>query len=257
MNDLDRRIDALYQLPLGEFTASRNAFAKALTGEPAKQVRALKKPTVVPLGRQSIVRAGAADSTTACSKRVRPCARRKLAASEGPERVEKVEIGKAQRRLRRHRSRTAARSSKPCIARRSPPPTAGAEPDAETRSAQTFEALSIAPSHPSTPGRLSRRPFGRRDLKPSRGSQSPILRPRQAARSKRETASSPSGPGRRAEEERKAEERRQAEARVQDARSRSRTCPRRGVGGEKGYRIARQLRCGSPRRRSPPLSRAA
>ena len=48
MNDLDRRIDALYQLPLGEFTASRNAFAKTLTGEPAKQVRALKKPTVVP-----------------------------------------------------------------------------------------------------------------------------------------------------------------------------------------------------------------
>jgi hypothetical protein len=44
----DREIDALYQLPPDEFTASRNALAKTLTGEPARQVRSLKKPTAVP-----------------------------------------------------------------------------------------------------------------------------------------------------------------------------------------------------------------
>src|SRR5688572_2072926 len=41
-------IDALYQLPLSEFTAARNALAKELSGAEAKEVRGLAKPTVVP-----------------------------------------------------------------------------------------------------------------------------------------------------------------------------------------------------------------
>jgi hypothetical protein len=44
----DQEIDALYQSLPGEFTASRNALAKTLTGEAARQVRNLKKPTAVP-----------------------------------------------------------------------------------------------------------------------------------------------------------------------------------------------------------------
>jgi len=45
---LDTRIDDLYRLPLAEFTAARNALAKTLSGDDARRVRALAKPTVVP-----------------------------------------------------------------------------------------------------------------------------------------------------------------------------------------------------------------
>jgi hypothetical protein len=43
----DSRIDDLYKQPLDQFTASRNALAKTLTGADAKHVRALAKPSVV------------------------------------------------------------------------------------------------------------------------------------------------------------------------------------------------------------------
>jgi hypothetical protein len=45
---LDSQIDGLYRLPLGEFTAARNALAKTLKGEDASLVKRLEKPTVVP-----------------------------------------------------------------------------------------------------------------------------------------------------------------------------------------------------------------
>ena len=45
---LEDRIDELYRLPLGDFTLSRNALVKTLTGGEAKRVRSLVKPTVVP-----------------------------------------------------------------------------------------------------------------------------------------------------------------------------------------------------------------
>jgi hypothetical protein len=45
---LDAQIDALYQLPLGEFTGARNALAKTLNGADASRVKRLEKPTVVP-----------------------------------------------------------------------------------------------------------------------------------------------------------------------------------------------------------------
>jgi hypothetical protein len=45
---VDSQIDELYQLPLSEFTAARNALAKTLVGAEAQRVRHLAKPTVVP-----------------------------------------------------------------------------------------------------------------------------------------------------------------------------------------------------------------
>jgi len=45
---LDRQIDELYQLPLAEFTAARNALAKTTGGADAALVKRLEKPTVVP-----------------------------------------------------------------------------------------------------------------------------------------------------------------------------------------------------------------
>jgi hypothetical protein len=47
MIDLDRRVDELYSLPLSDFTDSRNALAKLLSGDEAKLVRALAKPNAV------------------------------------------------------------------------------------------------------------------------------------------------------------------------------------------------------------------
>ncbi len=45
---LDDQIDALYELPLGEFTAARNALAKSLKGDPgAATVKSLTKPSVL------------------------------------------------------------------------------------------------------------------------------------------------------------------------------------------------------------------
>ena len=45
---LDEKIDDLYQQPLDAFVTARNALAKTLTGDEAKRVRALVKPTIVP-----------------------------------------------------------------------------------------------------------------------------------------------------------------------------------------------------------------
>jgi hypothetical protein len=45
---LDSRIDDLYKLAPDEFVSARTALAKSLTGEEAKRVKALTKPTIVP-----------------------------------------------------------------------------------------------------------------------------------------------------------------------------------------------------------------
>lgn len=48
MPTLDSRIDDLYKLPPDEFVPARTALAKSLTGNEAKAVKALTKPTIVP-----------------------------------------------------------------------------------------------------------------------------------------------------------------------------------------------------------------
>ena len=48
VSDIEQRIDELYQLAPGEFTAARNALAKTLKGAEATRVKALVKPTAVP-----------------------------------------------------------------------------------------------------------------------------------------------------------------------------------------------------------------
>src|SRR4051794_14456359 len=47
MPSLDSSIDELYRGPLSDFVAARNALAKTLKGEDAKQVKQLQKPTTV------------------------------------------------------------------------------------------------------------------------------------------------------------------------------------------------------------------
>lgn len=48
MSALETRIDALYALPLADFTEARNALAKSLSGDERALVKRLEKPTVVP-----------------------------------------------------------------------------------------------------------------------------------------------------------------------------------------------------------------
>jgi len=48
MPPLESKIDDLYKGPLEEFVAARAALAKTVAGNEAKQVKGLKKPTVVP-----------------------------------------------------------------------------------------------------------------------------------------------------------------------------------------------------------------
>jgi hypothetical protein len=47
VSDLEARIDALYQGPLGEFTTARNALVRTLTGTAADRVKRLTKPVPV------------------------------------------------------------------------------------------------------------------------------------------------------------------------------------------------------------------
>jgi hypothetical protein len=47
VSTIDDRIDALYTLPLAEFTAARNALAKSLAGADRDRVKSLQKPTTV------------------------------------------------------------------------------------------------------------------------------------------------------------------------------------------------------------------
>ena len=48
MSELDSQINALYALPLAEFTAARNALAKSLKGSDSVSVKRLEKPGIVP-----------------------------------------------------------------------------------------------------------------------------------------------------------------------------------------------------------------
>src|SRR5216684_3183336 len=138
--NLDQHIDELYQLPLAEFTAARNAFAKTLTGDQAKAVRALKKPTVVPWAvNQLFGRARPIyDRVLEKGQALRTA---QLAALKG----KKADVQLATDAHRRAIAEAVHRATQLSA-------TAGVKPDAELL-AQTLEALSIAASHPATPGR--------------------------------------------------------------------------------------------------------
>jgi hypothetical protein len=139
---LDGKIDDLYKQPLNEFTSARNALAKSLSGDDAKRVRALAKPTVVPWAVNQVYwRARSAyDRLMKSGEQLRKAQIAALegkaadvrAASESHRRAIAEAVGEAQRLA-------AASGSKP-------------GPDALMR---TFEALSLAGEPPEAPGRLT------------------------------------------------------------------------------------------------------
>jgi hypothetical protein len=139
---LDDKIDDLYRLPLGEFTAARNALAKSLKGDDAKRVRTLEKPTVVPWAVNQVYwRARSTyDRLMKSGEKLRAA---QIAALEG--RAADVRAaGDAHRRAIADAVGEAERLSA----------AAGAKPGADAL-ARTFESLSLTGNAPKAPGRLT------------------------------------------------------------------------------------------------------
>jgi hypothetical protein len=139
---LDDKIDDLYQQPLGDFIAARNALAKTLSGADAQRVKALAKPTVVAWAANQVYwQARAAyDALMKSGERVRKA---QIAALQG----KATDVRGANEDHRRAVSAAVAEAERLAASAGSKP-----SPDALTR---TFEAMSLTPHPPDPPGRLT------------------------------------------------------------------------------------------------------
>jgi hypothetical protein len=139
--DLDTQIDALYQLPLAEFTSARTALAKTLSGEQARQVRALKKPTAVPWAVNQVYWKARSvyDAAMKAGQSLRTA---QIATLKG----KKADVRAATDAHRR--AIAAAVHQAVRIAS-----TSGLKPSTE-QVARMFEAVSLAAAPPSAPGRF-------------------------------------------------------------------------------------------------------
>jgi len=139
---LDDKIDALYRLPLSEFTAARNALAKTLTKDEAKPIKALEKPTVVPWAVNQVYWKARStyDRLMKAGEKLRVA---QIAALEGKH-ADVRGAGDAHRRAISDAVGEAERLSS----------ASGAKPGADAL-ARTFESLSLASSPSYTPGRLT------------------------------------------------------------------------------------------------------
>jgi hypothetical protein len=139
---LDTKIDDLYHLPLGEFTAARNALAKSLAGDEAKRVKALEKPTVVPWAVNQVYwRARSTyDRLMKSGEKLRAA---QIAALEG----RAADVRAATEAHRRAITDAVAEAERLSAA-------SGAKPGVDAL-ARTFESLSLATSAPQAPGRLT------------------------------------------------------------------------------------------------------
>jgi hypothetical protein len=139
---LDTKIDDLYQQPLNEFTGARNALAKTLSGDDAKRVRALAKPTLVPWAVNQVYwRARAAyDRLMKTGERLRKA---QIAALEG----RSADV-RAASEAHRHAIAEAVAEAERLAA------SGGSKPGTDAL-ARTFEALSLATEPPESPGRFT------------------------------------------------------------------------------------------------------
>ncbi len=149
MAAIDSRIDELYQKPLDEFTAARNALAKTLGRTDAQRVRHLPKPTLVPWTvNQLYWRArGTFDRLRKAGEKLRAA---QIAALKG-RRADVRPAAEAQRRAIAEASLQAMRLAA----------QTGSHPNADELM-RTLEALSLAAHLPEAPGRMTRplRPAG-------------------------------------------------------------------------------------------------
>ena len=142
MAALDTKIDDLYRAPLNDFTGARNALAKSLSGEEAKRVRALAKPTLVPWAVNQVYwhARAAYDRLMKSGERVRKA---QIAALEG----RSADVRAASEAHRHAIAEAVAEAER--LAK-----SAGSKPGADAL-ARTFEALSLATERPETSGRLT------------------------------------------------------------------------------------------------------
>ena len=142
MSALDAKIDDLYSRPLAEFTQTRNALAKTLSGADAARVKALAKPAVVPWAINQVY------------WHARPVYDRLLTAGE---RLRHAQIAALEGKSADVRAAAAAHRTAIADAVKEAERLAAAAgshpaPDALTR---TLETLSLAPNPPADPGRLT------------------------------------------------------------------------------------------------------
>jgi hypothetical protein len=139
---LDAKIDDLYRAALNDFTAARNALAKSLSGDEAKRVRALAKPTLVPWAVNQVYWHARAtyDRVMKSGERVRKA---QIAALEG----RSADVRAASEAHRHAIGEAVAEAER--LAK-----SAGAKPGADAL-ARTFESLSLATAREEAPGRLT------------------------------------------------------------------------------------------------------
>ena len=140
--DIDTQIDALYQRPLTEFTAARTALAKTLTGDTAREVRALKKPTAVPWAVNQLYW-NARPAYDAAMKSGHALRTAQIATLKG----KKADVRAATEAHRKAIATAVQRAAQLASG-------AGVNPSTD-QLARMFEALSLAASSPSNPGRYT------------------------------------------------------------------------------------------------------
>src|SRR5437667_5506044 len=138
----DEAIDELYQAPLKEFTAKRNALLKAMRGADATRVRTLAKPSVAAWAVNQVYWQARLlyDRVIKSGERLRHA---QIAALEG----KSADVRGASDAHRRAIADAVAEAERLAGAAGSKPAT-----DALMR---TFEALSLAAEPPQPPGRLT------------------------------------------------------------------------------------------------------
>lgn len=142
MSALETRIDALYALPLADFTEARKALAKSLTGDERTRVKRLEKPTVVPWALNQIYwhERTAWNRVMAAGRALRTA---QLAALKG-------DAGGLRDASTAHRAAvSAAVAAATHVAERH-----GARPAADDLS-RMLEAISLAAEPPDAPGRFT------------------------------------------------------------------------------------------------------
>ena len=142
VSGLDAKIDDLYREPLNNFISARNALAKTLSGDDAKRVRALAKPTLVPWAVNQVYwhARAAYDRLMKSGERLRQA---QIAALEG----RSADVRAASEAHRHAVAESVAEAERLAA-------SAGSKPGADAL-ARTFEALSLATERPESPGRLT------------------------------------------------------------------------------------------------------
>ncbi|MFN7980682.1 MAG: hypothetical protein U0Q11_02385 [Vicinamibacterales bacterium] len=141
MSALDAEIDALYALPLSEFTIARNALAKRLKGTDGATIKALEKPTAIPFAVNQLYwhERRAFTALMAAGQALR---RAQLAALSG----KSGDVSAAQAAHRQALNTAVTAASRAAEER-------GTKPQAEPLM-RMLEAISLLPEPPSPPGRL-------------------------------------------------------------------------------------------------------